>query len=293
MSFRENRAKSVPRSKIVPAVPTNPSTSQNLNPLFAMNPSSGDNRQQIEETTGTNLFIGASGFSQVINSKDIISYKTEYELFYSSLLEQINICDASEISLLKEFLMKIDELIKINIIPSKVLLQFLIIKTSGRLRDLWLKQISIMNDWGLFKNKILDTLFTNIDVALLKTQVINSQQKTNETLRQFVTSVEQQMRFFNINMTETEFIAHIWTRLNEESFKYLQYIIPPKNKEELDAIINHHQSIIALKESRQENIRENTSNSSLNCRYCKQVGHNIDYCKLLQSKQAFANNPKN
>lgn len=170
-------------------------------------------------------------------------------------LDSIPMCNGLDSQLLLDFIVQIDSLVETRVLPERQLMEMLVLKTEGYLRQRWYEIISHNRQWSLVKTNLIRTLLSDLDLEHLRTQLIYRWQKPSESFREYIQDIVSKSRALNLCMTEAELASIIFNHINNETFNLLRIAKPPNNIQELRVLADQIYSAQCRHQAYQQHIQ--------------------------------------
>lgn len=186
--------------------------------------------------------------------------------------------DGTDLEALLKFILEVDSVMSIPLVPYNLINKILIFKTEGSLRTWWTQQVNIQSEWSVQKRRLLDYFMSPIDRAIMVERFVNRKQGRTESFPEFVEDVLKYINVLNVPFSETDLVAKLWVNQNLSAFNYFQYREPPTTMAGLRNLIQQFRGV-----ERQRLAYGNSPGvqvSVINCRYCRQDGHHISRCPV-------------
>lgn len=210
---------------------------------------------------------------------------TDLKIKSTELLAHIPVCDGSESEKLLDFITEVDIVTELNMVDLKQLLNYLTLKTQGRLRNWWIAEMPKHSTWSSLKTNILNCFIPKPFYEQLVIKFIRRKQRADETLHVFINSINRKVKALNYGVTDSELTYTIWSNVNSQTFKYLHVIPIPNSIEELTRAADTVQILQFHGEQHPKSEEESPKRKF--CSFHKTNTHNTNECRAnLPSQQS-------
>jgi hypothetical protein len=139
-------------------------------------------------------------------------------------VEQINDSNANDII---RFIISIDAIFNIFKAEDKAFVEELYLKCRGQFAHWWARTLARVKNWPEMKSLILEEYFNPLLIETIVSEEVNRFQRPDETLRQFILSIESTAQALNLDIPEPRLINIILSHINPATFGLLRYGDPP------------------------------------------------------------------
>lgn len=246
-----------PPSGLSPASPSEPAAPENVavSPVHSVPPG---------ELFQTNMSTQNLGNMSVSDLRDLTS--------------NVPCVDGTDLEALLKFILEVDSVMSIPIVPYNLINKILVFKTEGSLRTWWIQQVNSQSVWSVQKKLLLDYFMSPIDRAMMVERFVNRKQGRTEGFPEFVEDVLKYINLLNVPFAEIDLVAKLWVNQNLHSFNYFQFREPPTSMDGLRNLIQQFRGVERQRRSYGNDPRGQSV--AINCRYCRQDGHHISRCPV-------------
>lgn len=143
----------------------------------------------------------------------------------TQLCQNIPRADGDNPSIFIDFLIEVEKIVNLNIMPLSKLIKGLVTQTEGELQ-LWLSRLATpTNTWDHIKSQLLIKFLSPTQMSRIQLEKIFRYQNPNESLKQFTNDLEITAKVLNLP-DETRIVTHILDSANSEYLPLLATIFP-------------------------------------------------------------------
>lgn len=168
-------------------------------------------KQKIEPTTRAVLSLSEP--SQVDKSKSKV---------LQSMLAELPICDGKVANQLIKFIIAVDKLIQLELVPQSEYVSWIMTRTTGFLADWWFRRAATLANWQSIKPLILNEFLSPIHIETLKNEMCLRYQYESETLLEFAHSIDAVAKALNLGWTEEALMQTILSRISPKTYYYIK-----------------------------------------------------------------------